>query len=121
MYKLMFIPLLALIGTACGGVPDSAVVADLSDDDLLSLCEEYGDSARSVTCSMDGMEFTMDIGYDSEEECGEDIEAPPAGCTATVGDYRQCQDAFAAMSDDEICGMAGLPAECAAMMACIEG
>ena len=88
-----------------GGVSDSAVLGELSDEDAQSLCEEVA-GERTVDC--DGTEVTFGI---DPAECV-DAEPPPATCEATAGDLRDCYGAMDALSDEEICNLTELPSEC---------
>ena len=77
---------LLLLATACG-IPDDALLTELSDGQRTSLCEELADF-DSVTLECDGVTLTYDptpVG-----ECTADYASLPAGCSATVGDERAC-------------------------------
>jgi hypothetical protein len=95
---------------ACGGgggsgVSDSTVLADLTAEEAMALCEEVA-GERTVTC--DGQEIT--IGVDPAD-CAT-AETFPSTCEATAGDLRDCLDAMDALSDEEICTLEVPPTEC---------
>jgi hypothetical protein len=115
MKKLVF---LSLVLMACGGgsgVDDSKKLSDLSADESKDLCEELADSFPEKTVDCDGQMIT--IGYD-KADCAGTIEPPPASCTATAGDVRDCADALSALSDEQVCTATDLPAACAAISDC---
>lgn len=103
---IVLVVCLALYGCGGGGdsgVPDSAVASDLSAEEAQAVCEEI--EFREVDC---GGGNTMTLG---QEDCST-AEPPPATCTATVGEFRDCFDALEALSDDEICMLEEPPAAC---------
>jgi hypothetical protein len=106
MRNLTVLSLLAL--TACG-VSSNAELSSLDQDQAQSLCEETEE--RTITCGDDTFSFEITLGGD----CDAEYTAPPEGCTATVGDWRDCQDAYAALSDEEICEAEDVPAACDAL------
>lgn len=89
---------------ACGGdggssgLPDSKVVGTLTVSEAEALCNELAGvfPERMVTC--DGTAIT--IGIDPADCVG---DQPPTTCTATVGDFRDCFEAFGNLSDAQIC------------------
>jgi hypothetical protein len=106
----------ALTIGACGGGPsDSTKLVDLTASEAKELCEETIGS-RTINCS--GTEITIET---TQEDCnmagsGNDV---PANCQATVGDFRDCQDAFDAATDAQLCDPEGFtPPACAAIAAC---
>jgi hypothetical protein len=101
----------------CGcGISDSTLIADIDESDAAKVCAEFAGYDRIVTCTMGDYSYEINMGMGSEEDCVATWEPAPAGCTATMGDIRDCMDAFAALSDDEICTMEATPPECAGMM-----
>ncbi len=113
--------LLTVLLTGCG-VPDDALMSDLDEDELVSLCEEITSEERSVTCSGDGYEITIDI-TGSVDECvdGNDPSYYD-GCDATAGDVRACSDAWDALTDEDICGLdTSFPAACDPILECVFG
>ncbi|MEZ4323240.1 MAG: hypothetical protein R3F61_37595 [Myxococcota bacterium] len=111
----------------CGGVPDGKLLTDVDEDDVAKLCEEFVKDApaRTVTCDFDGFEVTIEVGlFDDETECNSTYEPPPDGCEATVGDMRDCVQAFAEITDAEICDPeadGSVPPACQALFDCFEG
>jgi hypothetical protein len=71
---------------ACGGVSDDAKLAELSDDEVTDLCSEVvaetKDCGSGVTASRNG-----------PSECAAGMKNVPTSCAATVGDFRECNDA----------------------------
>ena len=114
MRTLIIISTLAL--SACG-ISDGTALADLSADDGTKICEEY--EPRTVTCDVEGFEFTVEFATECDTNNG--ASDVPEACDATVGDFRDCFDAWSAMSDEEICASEGFPAECGALFsdACV--
>jgi hypothetical protein len=85
--RLSFVSLFAL--AACGGLSDTTTLGELTAEDWTALCEEVSVAdPQPVTCSDD-----VEITPSSAAECAEDTEVF-AGCTATVGDLRDCMDAI---------------------------
>lgn len=115
------IPLLAAFFIGCG-LPDDTLMSDLEEGDVEKLCEELASDERSVTCTTDDYEFTIEIGG-SADECVTDNDASYyEGCDVTVGDIRDCDDAWSDLSDEEICGLeSGFPAECDPLIECAFG
>ena len=116
MKKLM---LLAVVLVGCGGddgVSDSKRLSDLTQAEAQSVCEDLADDfpERSVNC----MGTTITIGFNKSECAADSTEPTPATCTATVGDARDCADAFYGLTDDQICTTETLPAACAPLEEC---
>lgn len=102
---------------ACGGGPsDSTKLADLSVSEARDLCEESVDAnpLRTITCEGQPVEW----GIDPADCAASDVNEVAAGCTATVGQARDCFDALGALSDAEVCALTSLPAACAAISDC---
>lgn len=117
MKKLM---LLAAVLVGCGGgVSDSKKLSDLTAAEAKEACEEMADDypERTVTCESGGQTFTLTLGID-KADCATDSEPAPATCTATVGDARDCYDAFYSLTDAEICSSDSEPAACAKLEGC---
>lgn len=104
--------ILSFLGLAACGISDSTAVADLDNDDAQKICEEFDE--REITCEVEGFEFTVTLGGDCDDATIGDV---PEGCTATVGDYRDCQEAYAALSDEEVCAADDVPAACEPLFA----
>jgi len=85
-------------------VPGGKLLADLSDEQATSVCEEY--AQRTIVC---GDEDAQDI-YVFGGDC--DNAGAPATCGATVGDYRDCQEAVEELSDEDFCAAESDPAAC---------
>lgn len=110
---------LALALAACGGdddggsgIPDSKVVGTLTASEAMSVCLELSASfpERTVDC---GGGLTITVGIDSAD-CN---EAPPATCTATVGQFRTCFDALGDYTDAQWCDEnTAPPASCAPVL-----
>lgn len=102
-----------LLLSACG-ISNGTELGSLDKEDAIKLCEEA--EARTIECGEGDVTWTIELNGDCS-----DAEAPPETCTATVGDWRDCVDAWDAMSDDEICAAESTPSACAAVYvdACI--
>lgn len=112
--------LLAALTVGCG-VPDDVQMSELEESQVESLCEEL-DGDRSVTCTYDEVELTIEISTSTEECIADYDSALYESCDATVGDMRACSDAWEALSDDEICSAeADYPAECQFLLECAFG
>lgn len=97
-----------------GGVSDSKKLAELSVSEAKDVCLELVDDYPEKTVNCNGTMTT--VGF-TKAEC--DDEGPaPATCTATVGDIRDCTDAFYSLSDAQICMLETLPAACAPLEGC---
>lgn len=115
-YRIASLMMLTFLN-GCGGISDDTLIADLTVDDAATVCEEFAEYDRSVTCGTGDTAVTIDMGMGTVEECTAEFEPAPAGCTATMGDVRACMDAFNALTDEDICaGTTGIPPECTAMM-----
>ncbi len=117
MFRLT--PLLAALLVGCG-IPDETLMSELEEGDLESLCAELADEDRSVTCTYDGFEFTVDVSG-SEEECVSDNDVSAyEGCDVTVGDVRACDEAWDTLSEEEICALeTGFPEACDPILECV--
>lgn len=115
------IPLFAALLVGCG-LPDDTLMSDLEESDVEKLCEELASDVREVTCSGEGYEFTVEIGG-TVDECIDDNDVSYyEGCDVTVGDVRDCNDAWDAMSDEELCSAdAEYPAACEPIVDCAFG
>ena len=69
---------------ACGGVGDDAKLAELSDDDITSLCEEF--EPQTKDCG-NGVTVTTD-----PSQCSASLKNVPTSCEATAGDARACNE-----------------------------
>ncbi|MEO8698748.1 MAG: hypothetical protein ABI867_01860 [Kofleriaceae bacterium] len=125
----MFKPGLLALGflIACGGgsgdggsgVDSDAAIVDLSAAEVTDVCEYVTDvlPERTVDCG-DG--DTITVGEGGVTECtGDytDLAADHPDCELTVGDVEACAEAFAALSDEELCSMDSFPAACAPILA----
>lgn len=113
-YLAVLITTLALGACGGGGPSDSTKLADLSNSEAQELCEESIGS-RTITCS--GTSITIETTQEDCNEAGAGQDPIPAGCQATVGDFRACQDATDAATDAQLCEGFQPPA-CAAIAAC---
>lgn len=102
-----------LLLAACG-IPDGTLLAELDAADATEVCSEY--EPRTITCTEGDATWTREFATDCAG-AGVDV---PAGCPATVGDYRACEDAYRDMTDEQICAD-DLPAACGALFveACV--
>ena len=100
--------MLLVVGLAACGIGDRTGVAELDADEARQLCEEY--APREVTCESEASSATLILG----QGCGDTFlsDVPPS-CLATVGDYRACREAYAGLSDAEICAADEPPSACA--------
>ena len=99
--------LLFLVG--CGGISDNTLLVDLEPEERTALCE--GVKEESWTCEVDGASSTISVG----ENC-EDGFAVTDDCTATVGDWRACDEAIRKAYNEDPC--ADFPAECGYIFEC---
>jgi hypothetical protein len=76
---------LVLSVVACGGVSDDSKLAELEDSDIDDLCSEA--VAESKDC--DGVM----ISRQGPAECSAGLKNVPTSCTATAGDFRECNEA----------------------------
>jgi hypothetical protein len=111
MYRLSILSIFAL---GCG-ISDKTLLVDLDPDQIQKLCEDS--TGGTYHCEMSG--FTTDITVDASS-CSEGM-AVSSDCTATVGDWRACNDAYTAALEADACMMDGMPAECDPMMSCVGG
>lgn len=108
---------LSLALAACGGgddsgLPDSKVVGTLTLSEAMSLCMELAASfpQRTVDC---GGGVTLEVGI-NPAEC---TDQPPATCTATVGQFRDCFNDFGDFTDAQWCSdTTEPPASCAPVL-----
>jgi hypothetical protein len=116
--KTWVVCILSLALAACGGgdddsgVPDSKVVGQLTASEAMAVCVELAGifPARTVDC---GGGNTINVGIDPAE-CD---EAPPATCTATVGQFRDCFGDIADLTDAQWCDAnTQPPASCAPVL-----
>lgn len=102
---------LLTIGACSSGPSDSTKLSDLTTSEAQDLCEE-SIGTRTITCN--GTTFTLETTQaDCDAATADEI---PASCPATVGDFRDCQDAIDDATDAQLCE--GLPTACAAVSAC---
>ena len=103
---------------ACGGddgdsgLSDSKVIGSLTASESMDLCLELVESfpQRTVDC---GGGVTLTVGIDPAD-CD---DQPPATCNATVGNFRDCFEAFGNLSDAQVCDDATPPpASCAPVL-----
>lgn len=107
-----------LIACTIFGVPGTTLLADLTDEDAVSLCQEAG-AEREYECEADGVSYTITYGYENVEDC-DDEEAPnfPDDCEATVDDWRACSDATEAALTEDACHAEEVD-ECEAVYKCL--
>lgn len=110
--SILSVGLVACGGDSGSGLSDSKVVGTLTLSEAMDLCVELSESfpERTVDC---GGGVTLTVGI-NPAEC---TDQPPATCTATVGNFRDCFDAFGDLSDAELCSDTTLPpAACAPVL-----
>jgi hypothetical protein len=113
--------LCAGLTAACGGdgsgVSRSKSLVSLSDGERTELCEYLADTVeeRVVNC---GGGVVITSRARSVTSCVATHEALPASCTATVGDAEDCSEDYAALTEQQLCADARLPAACQALVAC---
>ena len=95
----------ALATLAACGVPDSAELGSLTEEEGRAVCEEFASDfpVRTVLCDYSGTEVEVQVGVDPSECEGENYIQPPETCTATVGENRACLSAWYELTDEEIC------------------
>ncbi|MCB9677595.1 MAG: hypothetical protein H6737_20985 [Alphaproteobacteria bacterium] len=123
MNRLATFALLFVAG--CGGIPDSTLLADLTDEDAVVLCDEFVERAptQEYTCDFGGVTTTIEVGFaGTAQECVDSFEPAPEGCVATVGDMRACVDALVAVTEEQVCGGEEIdpPASCLAVFDCYQ-
>ncbi len=109
---LKYLPFLVL-AVGCG-IPDSKKLADLSEDDVIALCESIEEAEYTCDDTVSGFEFSYTIAFGGDD-CSTD--GLSADCEATVGDWRDCDAAWRAVLDADPCS-AEVPAECDPIMEC---
>jgi hypothetical protein len=91
----------------CGGGDDgvdtSLELGALEAEDIDAICA--GTPTETIDCG--DFEIMSD-----EASCIDGLEAIPAECTATVGEFLDCEDDLAAQTDDERCDFESLPESC---------
>lgn len=107
-----FLPVLALAILSGCGVPNGKALKDLEDEDWTALCEEQGE--ESFTCEVGGASLTYTFGTNCDQVNGSVAD----GCEATVGDYRDCNDAWMAALREDPCYAKEIP-ECDWFASCI--
>lgn len=82
---------------------DSTRLSELTQEDCALLCKEQGEK-RGYTCENDGNPYTLTYGYDDIEDC-DDIECDDdfSDCSATVGEFRDCQDRMEDVHQADAC------------------
>lgn len=113
--KLKISPLVLAFAIGCGGgggggVDSSAVVGTLSTSDAMALCNEFAADYPTKSATCDGETFS--VGVSGSDCSGSDFTAPPAACTATVGEFEDC---FAAEYADP-CGSGSAVATACAVL-----
>lgn len=99
------------------GISDGTLLSDLDADDLQKLCEETPE--ESFTCTGEGFEYTITFGdCDTSDTDGGGDVTWPASCTATVGDLRDCNEAYIEALRADPC-TADVPAACDWMADCV--
>lgn len=103
-----------LLAACGGGIGDSVTLGELDAEQWVTLCEEVSlENPEPVTCG------DVTITPATADECSEDTSVY-AGCTATVGDLRDCFDAINA--DPCVLMDETAPAGCEPVFACaLEG
>jgi len=114
--KLAYAKLWALCLSCDPGVPESKRLADLSADELTSICKQLAADypAKPVIC--DGQETHTGV---SEMDCTTmNLGSFPKMCQATVGDLRSCTDTNYHLPDAQVCRPNGPPSGCEALWEC---
>lgn len=75
---------LVLSMVACGGVSDDTKLSELADGDADEVCADITEETKD--CS--GVTITRKGGAD----CAAGLKSIPDSCTATVGDFNDCND-----------------------------
>lgn len=89
------------LGVAGCGIGDDVLLVDLSEDDVAKLCE--GVEPETFVCE------PIEIAYDADG-CADSLEVAE-GCTATVGEWRTCDEASRAQLREDPCALE-TPPEC---------
>jgi hypothetical protein len=110
------VSVLALSLAACGGdsgVSSSKKLSELTTEEAKDACLELVADfpPRMVTCG----DTTITVGTETAD-C--DGEVAPSSCTATVGDARDCAEAFKNQTDAQLCMDGPLPAACMKLVGC---
>jgi hypothetical protein len=96
---------LPLVLAGCG-LSDGKLLRELAPDQVAALCGESDEA--TYACD----QVTVTVGGSA---CLDQVHVDPA-CTATVGDWRDCDEALRAALDADPC--ADAPAECDWLAAC---
>jgi hypothetical protein len=105
----------ALIWVAGCGVPEDALLVELSEKDTEKLCEAHIDDFEDTTVDCDGVDVTLEKG--TLEECIDTLGDVSDDCGATVGDWLGCADSI----HEDPCVLAGeLPSSCDTYVECFE-
>ena len=99
------------------GLSDGKALRDLDEDDWAKLCEEFEE--ESFTCEGEGFSYTIEFGGDCEptDTDGTLMEFPES-CEATVGDLRDCDEAWREVLRADPCS-ADVPTECDYFESCM--
>jgi hypothetical protein len=97
-------------------VPESKRLADLSVDELRSVCKDLAKDYPPKPVICDGHEIHTGV---SETDCSSmNLGSFPQTCQATVGDLRSCSDTNYHLSDAQVCRPTGAPKGCEAIWDC---
>jgi hypothetical protein len=115
IWAVVFLTAIGCGGGGGSGISGSVVLSDLTQEDLVALCEEFADDypVREITCGTE----TIEIGVDPAE-CEGEQEA--FTCDATVGEFRTCFATLYGLSDEDYCNLTALPAECEPIEPCLQ-
>jgi hypothetical protein len=105
----------AIAGCGSDDDVDSIRLKDLNAADAKAVCQDLAATfpSRTVTCGP----AMFPLGY-SSSGCASPA-AVPDSCNATVGEARKCANAFATLTDAQICTLPESgPAECAPLQGC---
>ena len=97
-----------VLGVLMACVPNGKLLSKLSAEQATSVCEEY--AQRTIVCGDEDAQEVYVFGGDC------DSARAPADCEATVGDYRDCQEAVEELSDEDFCSAESDPAACVPLL-----
>ena len=97
-----------ILGLVMACVPDGKLLSKLSAEQATLVCEEYAE--RTIVCADEDGEAIYVFGGDC------DSAGAPVDCSATVGDYRDCQQAVQELSDEAFCAADSDPPACVPLL-----
>ena len=115
MHKSILLTLL-LVACSSDGLSDSTKAKDLTDPEIKEFCGELAAEhpEKTVDCG-GGLKITVGS---TQAECEMETNTLIPMCEATLGDFRACADAIAALSATQLCTSQTPPTACTKVFAC---